>query len=192
MCEFRIDREGIALESTPSGEVPTLALLVPLGHQQCHSGMGLPVSEDIMRQKTGTIPTPAAAEVSSYMRSLAEKRWKLYAERVACGEISAENYVYKPRGPLPWNLKTERDLKRWERQIANAQLVRFALEGRKLSRREIERMVQATRSPRRSRLHLRFGGQPPRYWSSVHYDRLIKHATKGIRAELGLDAEPAS
>ena len=145
-----------------------------------------------MRQKAGKFPAPAAAEVLAYMRSLAQRRWKLYAERVARGEITADNYVYRPRGPMPWNLKTEIDLKRLERQITNAQLVRFALEGRRLSRRQIERMVQAAPSPKRRRRHLRFGGQPPRYWHSLHYDRLIKKATKDICAELGLDADPSS
>jgi hypothetical protein len=124
------------------------------------------------------------------MRSLAEKRWKLYTDRVERGEITEDNYVYRPRGPMPWNLKTEIDLKRLNRQIVNAQLVRFALEGRKLSRRQIERMVQATLSPKRRRLHLRFGGQQPKQWHSLHYDRLMKNATKEIWAELGLDAKP--
>jgi hypothetical protein len=142
-----------------------------------------------MRQKTGKFPTPAVVEVSSYMRSLVEKRWKLYTERVARGEITADNYAYRPLGPLPWNLKSERDLKRLNRQITNALLVRFALEGRKLSRRQIEQMVQATLSPKRRRLHLRFGGQQPKQWHSLHHDRLMKNATKEIRAELGLDAK---
>jgi hypothetical protein len=145
-----------------------------------------------MRQKTGKIPTPTAAELSAYMRSLAQRRWKLDGERVACGEITAENYVYRPLGPMPWNLKSERDLKRWDRQITNAQLVRFALEGRKLSARQIDRMVKATLSPKRPRLHLRFGGQQPKQWHSLHYDRLIKKAAKDIHAQVELDADPPS
>jgi hypothetical protein len=74
------------------------------------------------------------------MRSLVEKRWKRYAERVACGEINAGNYVYRPRGPMPPHSKAKQDFSRWERQIANARLVRLALEGRKLSRQQLEQM----------------------------------------------------
>jgi hypothetical protein len=35
------------------------------------------------------------------MRSLVERRWQYYRERIARGEINAENYVYRPRGPMP-------------------------------------------------------------------------------------------
>ena len=75
--------------------------------------------------------TPTAAEISAHMRSPAERRWKRHAERVARGEISADNYVYRPRGPMPPHSKAKQDLTRWERQIGNAQFVRFALDGRK-------------------------------------------------------------
>ena len=103
------------------------------------------------------------------MGSLVEKRWTRYAERVARGEITADNYVYRPRGPMPPHSKAKQDLTRWERQIANARLVRLALEGRKLSANKIERVAQTTLSRKRPRLHLRFGGQPPKQWHSVHY-----------------------
>jgi len=119
--------------------------------------------------------TPTAAEISAYMGSLSKARWGYYRERVARGEITANNYVYRPRGPMPPHSKAQQDLTRLERQIANARLVRFALEGRKLSEREIERSVAKTRS--RKRPHLRFGGQPPKQWHSVHYGR--KGAAKG-------------
>ena len=56
------------------------------------------------------------------MRSLAKARWKLYAERVARGEITADNYVYRPRGPMSPHSKAQQDLTRWEGQIANARL----------------------------------------------------------------------
>jgi hypothetical protein len=67
--------------------------------------------------------TPTAAEISAYMRSLVERRWKRYVERVASGEITAENYVYRPRGPMRSHSKARQDLTRWENQIANARLV---------------------------------------------------------------------
>lgn len=117
------------------------------------------------------------------MRSLAKARWKSYADRVACGEITAENYVYRPRGPMPPQSKAKQDLTRWERQIANARLVRLALDGRKLSARQIERMAETSRKRRRP--HLRFGGRPPKHWNSLQYRRLID----GIRAELGISAD---
>src|ERR1700687_2167374 len=94
---------------------------------------------------------PTAAELSAYMRSLVEKRWKRHAERVACGEITAENYVYRPRGPMSSQSKGKQDLTRWERQIADARLVRLALEGRKLSPRQIERMAETKLSGKRPR-----------------------------------------
>ena len=122
---------------------------------------------------------PTIAELSTYMRSLVRARWKLYAERVARGEISAENYVYHPRGPMPPHSKAKQDLTRWENQIANARLVRLALDGQKLSPRQIERTVQQTTlSRKKQRLYLRFGGRPPKHWHSVHYGR--KKAGEGI------------
>jgi hypothetical protein len=95
------------------------------------TGKGHPASEKIMSQKTGKVQTPNADEISAHMRALAEKRWKRSAERVASGEITADNYVYRPRGPMSPHSKDKQDLTRWERQIANAQFVRFALDGRK-------------------------------------------------------------
>jgi hypothetical protein len=41
------------------------------------------------------------------MRSLVERRWKRYVERVASGEITAENYVYRPRGPMRVNTRSK-------------------------------------------------------------------------------------
>lgn len=60
-------------------------------------------------RKRKTFRTPTAAEISAHMRSLAKARWKHYAARVAWGEITAENYVYKPRGPMPHDSKAEQD-----------------------------------------------------------------------------------
>jgi hypothetical protein len=122
-----------------------------------------------MSQIEKPLHKPTAAEVSAYMGSLVEKRWKYYRERVVRGEITAENYVYRPRGPMPPHSKAKQDLTRWENKIANARLVRFALEGRKLSRQHVERMAETTLSRKRQRPHLRFGGQPPKQWHSVHY-----------------------
>jgi hypothetical protein len=129
-------------------------------------GKGRPVKEP--RRK---LCTPTAAEISAYMRSLVERRWKRYADRVARGEVSGDNYVYRPRGPMPPRSKAKQNLTRWENQIANARLVRLALEGRKLSARKIQRMAETTLSGKRPRLHLRFGGQPPKQWHSMHYGR---------------------
>jgi hypothetical protein len=109
------------------------------------------------------------------MRALAERRWHKYRLQVARGEITAENYVYRPRGPMPPQSKAKQDLTRWENQIANARAVRLALEGRKVSPRQIERMAETIR--RRKRPHLRFGGQPPKHWHSAHYGR--RDAAKG-------------
>jgi hypothetical protein len=118
-----------------------------------------------VRNPRAKLQTPSSAEISAYMRSLTVKRWKRYAERVARGEITADNYAYRPRGPMPPHSKTQQDFTRFEHQIAKARLVRIALEGGKLS----PRMVEATLSRNRARLHLRFGGQPPKQWHSVHY-----------------------
>jgi len=82
-----------------------------------------------VRKPRPNFRTPTAAEISAYMGSLSKARWKRYAERVACGEISAENYVYQRRGPMPPHSKAQQDLTRWEHQIAYARLVRLALEG---------------------------------------------------------------
>jgi hypothetical protein len=133
-----------------------------------------------VRKPRRKLRTPSPAEVSAYMGSLAEKRWKCHADRVARGEITAENYVYRPRGPMPPHSKAKQDLTRWENKIANARLVRFALEGRKLSRQHVERMAETTLSRKRPRPHLRFGGQPPKQWHSVHYSRSIEKPAKGI------------
>ena len=73
-----------------------------------------------------------------------------------------------------------------ERQIVNARLVRFALEGHRLSRRQLERIAETTLNRRKQRLYLRFGGQPPKHWHSLHYARLIEAAAKGIRVEFGI------
>ena len=124
-----------------------------------------------MKEPRRKLRTPTAAEVSAYMSSLSKARWKLYAERVARGQITAENYVYRPRGPMPPHSKAKQDLTRWENQIANARLARLALEGQKLSPRQIEGTVEATLKRNRPRLHLRFGGRPPKHWHSVHYGR---------------------
>jgi hypothetical protein len=116
--------------------------------------------------------TPSRAEISAYMRSLSNARWEYYRKRVACGEISADNYVYRPRGPMSLHSKAKQDLTRLENQIATARLVRLALEGRKLSQRQIERAVQQTTlSRKKRRLYLRFGGRPPKQWHAVHYGR---------------------
>ena len=130
-----------------------------------------------MKEARRRLRTPTDAELSAHMRSLVQKRWKLYADRVARGEISADNYVYRPRGPMPPHSKAKQDLTRLENQIENAQLVRLALEGRKLSQRQIERIAETTLGRKRPRLHLRFGGQPPKQWHSMHYGR--KNAAKG-------------
>lgn len=129
-----------------------------------------------MRQRRAELSTPTADEVSAYMASLAEARWKRYAERVARGEITADNYLYRPRGPMSPEMKAERDLTRWERQIANAQLVRFALEGRKLSGRKIQALAGRSEAARKTRPHLRFNGKRPRQWHSAHYNRIRKNA----------------
>lgn len=134
-------------------------------------GIGLWRAHPVRKTKR-QFPEPAAAEVSAYMRSLAKARWKRYSERVARGEITTENYVYRPRGPMPPHSKAKQNLTRWECQIANARLVRLALEGRKLSARQIERIAGTTLCRKRQRLHLRFGGKPPRQWHSVPYGRL--------------------
>jgi len=81
---------------------------------------------------------PPQSEISAYMRLLVEKRWQKYRLRVARGEITAENYVYRPRGPMPAHSKARQALTRLENQIAKARLVRLALEGTKLSARQIE------------------------------------------------------
>src|SRR6266849_255382 len=65
-------------------------------------------------------------------------------------------------------------------------------EGRKLSANKIERVAQTTLSRKRPRLHLRFGGQPPKQWHSVHYGRSIKKSAKDIRAELGINVDTSS
>jgi len=129
-----------------------------------------------VKENRRNLRTPTADEVSAYMRSLSKARWKRYAERVARGEITAANYVYRPRGPMPPYSKAKQDLTRWENQIAKAQLVGLALEGQKLSPRQIERMAETTLRRRKRRPHLRFGGQPPKHWHSVHYGR--KRAAK--------------
>jgi len=91
------------------------------------------------------------------MRSLVERRWKRYAERVARGEIRADNYVYRPRGPMAPHSKAQQNLTRWENQITNARLVRLALEGQNMSARQIERTAeQTTLSRKKQRLYLRF------------------------------------
>lgn len=130
-----------------------------------------------MKENRRNLRTPTADEVSAYMGALSKARWKRYAERVARGEISAENYACRPRGPMPPRSKAQQHLTRWENQIANARLVRLALEGRKLSSRQIERMAETALSLTRPRPHLRFGGRPPKQWHSVHYGR--KRAAKG-------------
>jgi hypothetical protein len=112
------------------------------------------------------------------MGSLSKARWKRYADRVARGEITAANYVYRPRGPMPPQSKAKQDLTRWENQIANARLVRLALERQKLSARQIEKMAETTLSRKKQRLYLRFGGRPPKQWHAVHYGR--KKAGEGI------------
>ena len=53
--------------------------------------------------------------------------------------------------------EAEQDLTRWERLVANAQLVCFAPEGRKVSPGQIERITKRTLNRRRRR-HLCFGG----------------------------------
>ena len=78
---------------------------------------------------------------------------------------------YRPRGPMSPHSKARQNLTRWENQIVNARLVRLALDGTKLSRRQIERVPETTLNQNRPRLHLRFGGQPPKHWHSVHYGR---------------------
>jgi hypothetical protein len=129
-----------------------------------------------VRKPKRKIPTPTPAEVSSYMGSLAKARWKPYRESIVRGEITAESYVYRPRGPMPPHSKAKQDLTRWENKIANARLIRLALEGRKLSAHKIELMAQTRLSRKRPRPHLRFGGQQPKQWHSMHYERLIKKA----------------
>jgi hypothetical protein len=56
--------------------------------------------------------SPTTEEVSAYMRSLAARRWQKYRSRVARGEITAENHVYRPRGPMPPESKAKQDLTR--------------------------------------------------------------------------------
>ena len=131
-----------------------------------------------MKESRRKLRTPTTAEISAYMRSLAKARWKRYSDRVARGEITAENYVYRPRGPMPPHSKAKQDLTRLERQIAKARLVRFALEGRKLSARQIERITETPLSRNRPRPHLRFGGKVPKQWHSAHYGR--KKPEKGV------------
>ena len=107
-----------------------------------------------MRKQREKLATPTAADIPAHMRSLSNERWKRYAERVARGEITAENYVYRPRGPMSPHSKAKQDLTRLEPQIATARLVRLAFEGRKLSPRQIERMVETTTGCKRRRPHL--------------------------------------
>jgi len=83
---------------------------------------------------------------------------------------------------MPPHSKAKQSLTRWEREIANARLVRLALDGRKLS----PRMVEATLSRKKPRLHMRFGGQPPKQWHSVHYRPSIEKAAKRIRTKIGI------
>jgi hypothetical protein len=68
-------------------------------------GKGHPV-----RKARRKLRTPTADEVSAHMRSLAKARWKGYADRVARGEINKENYVYRPRGPMPPHSKAGRQI----------------------------------------------------------------------------------
>jgi hypothetical protein len=91
-----------------------------------------------VRKQREKLRTPIAAELSACMRSLVEKRWKNYPDRLARGEITAANYVYRPRGPMPSQSKAKQDFTRWENQIAKARLVRLALEERKLSARQMD------------------------------------------------------
>jgi hypothetical protein len=111
------------------------------------------------------------------MGSLAKARWKHYAKRVARGEITAENYVYRPRGPMPPHSKAQQALTRWENQIAKTRSIRLALDGTNLSSRQIAQIAETTLSRKKPRPHLRFGGQPPKQWHSVHYGR--RGAAKG-------------
>jgi hypothetical protein len=134
--------------------------------------LDLNIVRPLASKPTEQVRKLTAGELSAHMRSLVEIRWKRYAERVARGEITAENYVYRPRGPMPPEVKAKQDMTRWEHQIANAQLVRFALQGRKLTPREVEQLAAKTTGvKRRRRPHLRFGGEPPKQWHSVHYSR---------------------
>jgi hypothetical protein len=124
------------------------------------------------------------------MCALIEIRWSRYAKRVESGEITAENFAYRPRGPMPSRSKAVRDLARWERQLANAQLVRFALEGKKLPGREIRKLSEKVIVTKKKRPHLRFGGKPPKEWHSVRYGTLIEKAVKRIRerlSEIGIE-----
>jgi hypothetical protein len=101
------------------------------------------------------------------MRSLAIKRWQKYRLRVASGEITADNYVYRPRGPMSEQSKAKHDLTRWENQLANGRLVRLALDREKLSKRRLAQITEKARSSKRQRLHLRFDGKPSRQRHSV-------------------------
>jgi hypothetical protein len=49
-----------------------------------------------------------------------------------------------------------------------------------------------TLSQKRPKLHLRFAGQPPKHWHSLHYSRLIEKAATAIRAELGISVDTPS
>jgi hypothetical protein len=120
-----------------------------------------------MRDPRREIRTTTRAELSAYMRSLAIKRWKKYRLRVARGEITAANYVYRPRGPMAPQSKAKQDLTRWEDQLASARLLRAALNGEKLSKRQLTRMTEETLSRKKRRLHLRFGGKPPKQWQKT-------------------------
>ena len=126
------------------------------------------------------------------MSSLVEARWKRYADRVARGEITADNYVYQPRGPMPPHSKAKQDLTRWENQIANAQLVRFALEGRKLSARQVEQMAKGNLSRKRRRLHLRFDGRAAEAVAFGSLSTLFERTAKHIRAQRGIDVSDSS
>jgi hypothetical protein len=159
------------------GEDGSPAHLASVGaeHREGHS----------VRRARGPFRTPTVTELSDYMRTLAQIRWAKYRDRVECGEITAENYVYRPRGPMPPEVKAKQEMTRWQHQIASVRLIRLALDGRKLSPRRVERIVAETTTGRKKqRPHMRFGGKPPKHWHSVHYRPFIERTAGHIREQL--------
>ena len=85
-----------------------------------------------MREQRRKYLKPTGAELSTHMRSLVRMRWKYHRERVARRDHLQTTTSTCPRGPMPPRSKAQQDFTRWERQVANAQLVRLALERRNL------------------------------------------------------------
>jgi hypothetical protein len=77
-----------------------------------------------------TVRKLMASELSARMRSLIEKCWAKYRARIERGDITAEDFVYRPRGPMRPKIEAKQDQTHSKNQIATAHLVHLAFEGR--------------------------------------------------------------